>query len=65
MDDTDLCDYEDQLLEDFSPSQATGPISKFLADMPGTMDSAFAIDAGYPERLAIDDKQDPGEEYLT
>jgi hypothetical protein len=40
MDDDDLRDYEDQLLEDFSLSQAKGPISKFLADMP-----AFAIDA--------------------
>ncbi len=46
MDDDYLRDYEDQLLEDFSLSQAKGPISDFLADMPGTMDSAFAIDAG-------------------
>jgi hypothetical protein len=46
MDDDDLRDYEDQLLEDFSQSQAKGPRSKFLANMPGTMDSAFAIDAG-------------------
>ncbi len=65
MDDDYLHDYEDQLLEDFSQSQAKGPISKFLANMPGTMDSAFAIDAGSPERLSIDDRQDPGEEYLT
>jgi hypothetical protein len=35
MDDDDLRDY--LLLEDFSLSQAKGPISKFLADMPGTM----------------------------
>ena len=46
IDDDDLRDYEDQLFEDFSPSQAKGPNSKFLADMPRTMDSAFAIDAG-------------------
>jgi hypothetical protein len=46
MDDDDLSDYEHQILEDFSLSQAKGPISKFLADMPGMMDSAFAIDAG-------------------
>ncbi len=46
MDDDNLRDYEDQLLEDFSPSQAKGPISKLLANMPGMMDSAFSIDAG-------------------
>ncbi len=46
MDDGYLSDYKDQLLEDFSLSQAKGPISKFLVGMPGTMDSAFAIDAG-------------------
>ena len=46
MDDDDLRDYEDQLLEEFSPSHAKGPISEFLANKPGTMDSAFAIDAG-------------------
>jgi hypothetical protein len=49
MNDADLCDYEDQLLEDFSQSQPKGPISKFLAYMPGKMDSTFAIDAGLPE----------------
>jgi hypothetical protein len=41
MDGDGLRDYEDQLLEGFSQSQAKGPISEFLADMPGTMDSCI------------------------
>jgi hypothetical protein len=35
----DLRDYQHQLVPDFDPSSATGPITKFLADMPGLVDS--------------------------
>ncbi len=35
MDYDDLSDHQDLLLPHYCPSQATGPVSKFLVDMPG------------------------------